>query len=164
MRELRTIANLFLTLGPVGALPFAGFFSVLLALPLVYAVDAFVWAIPSGYPIIYIAFLGFFSAALAIVLWGPVEEHPPRHTIVATRILGMLIVFAGIPLSVKFLLTGTMLFLLVRHFLPQCMERYAGIDCASWSLLASFLLIDCISGQIVNFIFRFIFWLVTIPV
>ena len=163
MRELRTIANLFVTLGPVGSVPYAGLIAVLLALPVVYAVDALVWAIPAGYPLIYIALLVFFAAALAVVGWSPMEEQPPHHAIVATRILGMAIVFSGIPLSMKFLFTGTIFFLLVRHFLPQSMQRYAGIDCASWSLLASFLFIDCVSGQLVNFIFRFIFWLVTIP-
>lgn len=164
MRGLRTVTNIFVTLGPIGYVPFAGIIAVLLALPVVYAVDAVVWAMPDFYPAIYVALVVFFAAALGIVHWGPVEEHPPRHAVVVTRILGMLIVFSGIPLSIKFLLTGMGFFLLVRYFLPQSMLRYAGINCDSWSLLASLLFIDCVSGQLVNFIFRFIFWLVTIPV
>lgn len=163
MRSVRTIVNSVVTLGPVGNYPFGGGIATILAIPFVYIIDMLVWSLPSLYPGIYILSLSVAALFLIFALFNGHEGRPLPSAIVINRIVGMLLVFSGIPLNIKFLITGLCFFLLMRYALPRLLARYAGIDCDTWPFLLSVLTIDCAAGLLVNFAFRFIFWLVTLP-
>lgn len=163
MQKLRTIANAIITLGPIGYLPFAGVFAALIAIPFVYFVDALIWAMQPLYPGIYMVILVFVAALLAFSSLGSSEERPPRNAMMITSVYGMLLVFSGITINIKFLITGCILFVLVSYALPRLLARFAHIDCTTLPLVLSLLLIDCSAGLLINFLFRFVFWLVTMP-
>ena len=158
----KKIANHVATLGPVGFLPFAGLVSTVLALPIIFMVNAIVWAMPIVYPLIYILLFGGCTILLIAALDHAHTVHQPRSTMVINHILGLLFVFSGIALNIKILATGCVAFLLLRHFLPRVMLRYAGINCTAWPAVIHLLFVDVVAGLLANFVFRFIFWLVTI--
>ncbi len=163
MQKLRSIANVVVTLGPVGYLPFASVLAAALAIPLVYFMDMLIWVMNSLYPGIYMVLLVFVAALLFFSSMGNDKQRPPRNALVVTHVYGMLLVFSGIMINIKFLVTGYVLFVLLSYALPRLLVRFAKIDCTTWPLLLSFLFVDCAAGLFVNFIFRFVFWLVTMP-
>jgi hypothetical protein len=163
MLMLRRIASSLATFGPVGRLPFANLLAVLLSLPVVVAVDALVWPLPFLYPGIYVALFVFCMGVILFALANDEDNRPPRSAFMINHMLGLLIVFSGIALNLKLLLTGLVLFLLIRHFLPRALLKFAGLDCFAWVPLLGILFVDLAAGFAVNFIFRFIFWLVAMP-
>ena len=163
MQNLKRIANALATFGPVGYFPFAGVIAALLSIPIVMAVDSLVWGFPAIYPFIYVA-LFFLCAAVLIFALHPGEEEPlPRSAMMINRVLGLLFAFSGLAINIKLLVIGCLFFLLLRHFIPRLLLLYAGINFSSWPALVHILFIDIAAGMTVNFIFRFIFWLVAMP-
>lgn len=163
MLMFRKIASSIATLGPIGYLPFSSFIAVLLSLPIVAAVDGLVWSMPFFYPGLYVAFSVMCILIIALALSNDEENRPTRSAFMINHMLGFLIVFSGISINIKLLTTGFFLFLAIRHFLPRVLLRYAGINCFAWVALLGILFVDVAAGFSVNFIFRFIFWLVAMP-
>jgi hypothetical protein len=162
MQNLKKIANALATFGPVGYFPFAGLIAVLLSIPIVMAVNSLVWGFPAIYPFIYVALFLLCVAVLVFALY-PEEESLPRSAMMINRVLGLLVVFSGIAINTKLLVIGSIFFLLLRHFIPRLLLRYAAVNFSSWPAFVHLLFIDITAGLAANFIFRFIFWLVAMP-
>lgn len=163
MQKLRSIASSIATLGPIGYLPFAGLFAAALAIPVVYCMDMLIWAMHALYPGVYMILLLFISGVIIFASFGQGGERPSRNSLVIANVYGMLLVFSGIAINIKFVITGYVLFVLISYALPRLLMRFARIDCATWPLLFGVLFIECTAGLLVNFLFRFVFWLVTMP-
>lgn len=160
--NLKKIVNPIVTLGPLGSLPFAGFLAVLAAIPAVYGIDMLIWGLPALYPGLHITLMGIVAGLLAITSMQDSTESLPASSIVINRVIGILFVFAGIPVTIKFLATGLVLFLLIRFAIPRLLHYYGGINYADLPSLFILLGLDLLAGFTVNLLFRFIFWLVII--
>lgn len=160
---LKKIASSISTLGPVGRLPFASLITLFLSIPLVFALDVIVWGVTFLYPGIYIALFILFWTVMFLALSSSEELKPQPNSLMLNVMLGFILTFSGIAINTKLLVTGFFLFLFMKHFVPRALRKYAGIDCFVWHPLFGFLVIDIASGFFVNFIFRFIFWLVAMP-
>lgn len=163
MLGLKNISNSIATVGPLGRLPFGGALTVIVSLPVVYCVNFLVTSFPALYPWIQLIILAI--AVLAVFIAQRMNEHPDglgKNLIVVNRIIGMVLAFSGLYLNLKFLITGFGLYFLFRHVTPILILRYMGIDLYRGARVASIFLVDCLAGLAVNFVFRFIFWLVTL--
>ena len=138
----KKIINGLATLGPVGYFPFAEIITLFLSIPMVMAVNAVVFALHTG---------------------TGEEQALPRSVMMINRVFGLLLAFSGISLNVKLLVVGCLFFLATRHFLPRLLLKYAEINLTTWPAVVHLLVIDCTAGMFVNFVFRFIFWLVAMP-
>jgi len=163
MRNLKKIADVCATFGPIGYYPFAGVINVLLSIPIVLVVDSLVWAIPWVYPFLYVALFVLTTLILLVTLHRDREEVLPRNVMMINRVLGLLFVFSGIAVNVKLLVVGGVVFLALRHFIPRLLLQYASINLMHWPALIHLLFIDVFAGLSVNFMFRFVFWLVAMP-
>ncbi len=159
MLEARKIANFCVTLGSIGFMPFGGVLALCVGLPIAIFLDVVVWTLPSVYPGVYLVLAAIVALLIAFYLRETYTHQPAYHAIVVNRVLGFSLALSGISIHLKFLLTTFILYLILRFFLPRLLMRYAMLDVNRLPAVLALLVVDVGVGFLINFFFRFAFWL-----
>lgn len=145
------------TLGPIGRLPLGEYLAACLAFPLLFVLG-WIYALSSSFFYIIIA-LTFILALIAAYIALSIETPEDPKVIVVGNLLGMLTVFASIPLTIKFAAIGILLFYVTRYFFPLVMRKFMGDAFERWPLIVTMLGVNIASGLVVNVFLQFILWL-----
>ncbi|MBY0352780.1 phosphatidylglycerophosphatase A [Candidatus Babeliales bacterium] len=145
------------TFGVVGNWRFGYLVAMLGTIPFLYFLRSLYWFNQQLFVYFLIALFAAIVVVLQSALQYPTDKDP--SCIVLDRALGFMIVFLGIPLNLKFLIVGFILFHAANFFQPivwyqvvhKNLERLPGF----LGVVAS----DVLAGVSVNFFFRFILWM-----
>lgn len=145
------------SLGSIGYLPFGAQVAALLALPVLGILG---WLLVLHAFIFYVAIGGIFLLVLSSVygaLWCECDHHP--GVIVLNNFLGMLVALIFIPLSIKFVAIGFLLFYLIKFLVPLVIKTVLHIDLDRLPLFVTLIGIDVIAGLLVNIFLQFVWWM-----
>jgi hypothetical protein len=145
------------SLGRVGYFPFGAQFAALLALPVIFILG---WIYAMSLLAFCIIFILSFLLAIGAVFSALNFEcdcHP--GVIVVPNLLGAVIAFMFIPLTIKFIAVGLALFFIMQYLLPHVITRAFGFKPEQWPLWCALLVFDILSGLVVNWFLLFIKWM-----
>ena len=144
------------TLGPLGSLRFSPLLATLFAIPLVYGVSL----LDSYLPAITNLILGTLFIAIIIVSHIALKEQeiPSSPALLLGKMFLFTVSFLSIPLSLKIITVGFILFHMITTLLPVFVHQTWGLRLQSLPDILGLLITDSIAALLINVMFRFIFW------
>ncbi len=145
------------SLGAIGYLPFGAQVAALSAFPPIFVFGWLSVASPFVFYLSTVLCLTLGAASIYGALACECDQHP--GVIVIQNLLGMLIVFMYIPLTIKFAAIGFLLFYLAKYAIPALVEKVFGCELERWPLFAALLGVDLAAGFLVNIFLQFVWWM-----
>lgn len=149
------------TLDGIGNWQGAPFWIMICALPCVVGSHFMRLAVP-GFFYGFTTFLFFLIIAIiagALQYQKSATETSPSSPIVIDELVGYVVAFIGVALSVKLLIVGMFLVLGTRFALPRLFPLYFTYSQTFSTSTCMIILDDLIAGIVTNFFFAFTFWL-----
>lgn len=155
--KIRELALAIASFGPIGKLPFGAQIAALLAFP-VHAILGWIYLLSATFLYFFVAALVLFMGlSVFLALRLETDEHP--GVIVINNMLGMLVTFMCIPLTIKFAAIGFLLFYGVKQFVPLLARNLIGQSYESLPLFVTLLGVDIVAGFSVNIFLQFVLWM-----
>ncbi len=145
------------SLGSIGHLPFGAPIAALLSFPLLIFLGWIALLNTTFFYVMTIALISIMVLSVHISLKMETDKHP--GIIVINNMLGMLIAFMGVPVSLKFAIIGFMLFYAAKFAAPSLIRKFAGHSLEQWPFALLFLGFDITAGLLVNVFLRFVWWM-----
>ncbi len=150
------------TLDGIGNWQGAPFWTMVCALPCVVGAHFMRLAFPAFfYSLLIVLFcliVGIVAGALRYQT--PEQGLPSSQPIVLDELIGYVVAFIGVSLSVKLLVVGMLLVLGVRYALPRLLPDYFSAYPSMRNTVFAVIGDDLAAGLFTNFFFVFVFWLV----
>lgn len=159
MLKIKELCFKISTIGPLGYWATGGIVANLLAIPILY-LSRMVYGLHA--PI-------FFVASIILVMLSVLAIHfalsyptdKDSSVIVLDRLLGFLLVFVCVPLSIKFLIVGFILFNLFNFLRPFLLYRLWNFSLEELPGVLGILTGPVITGILINLFFQFSAWIAT---
>jgi len=145
------------SLGPIGYMPFGAQIAALLSFPILIILG---WLFLLSTSLFYgiVTTLALLAVlAIYVALGFETDQHP--GVIVINNVLGMVIVFICMPITIKFAAIGILLFYGAKYLIPRVMRKLVGQSFEKWPLFITLIGVDVFSGLVVNIFLRFVLWL-----
>ena len=159
MLKIKELCFKISTIGPLGYWATGGIIANLLVIPLLY-LARMVYNL--HVPIFFI--VSIILAALSILVIHLALSFPTdkdSSVIVLDRALGFIIVFIGVPFSIKFLIVGFILFNLFNFLRPFLLYRLWNFSLEELPGVLGILTGPVLTGIIINLFFQFAAWIAT---
>ncbi|MFA5306340.1 MAG: hypothetical protein WC365_02730 [Candidatus Babeliales bacterium] len=153
--KIRKLSAIIVSLGIPHTMPLGTIIGSLVALPLIEF-----WRLASIYiPNIMmwcaLVFFAIIALSSLLVISLPIEEQPP---FVADKVAGLIFVFMGIPLTIKLMIIGIVLFHALRSLLPyNKYDRY--LKFLKLIGAENNIFYSIISGLAINMLLHFALWI-----
>lgn len=158
IEKIKKICFNISTLFGLGEKFYGGFTATIIALPVVLLLDFVSKLIPEQYFFWLLLNLLLFSFTIILLALSFVTDKD-KTTIVLNNMVGMIIVFIGIPLKIKLIITGFVSFHIIAFLAPFIVYRLFKYRVENIPSYISTLFVSIIYGTIANVFLRFIFWL-----
>ena len=157
LKKIREFCFNFSTLFGIGKWTFASFVAVLLSFPLILFSRFIYKFIPVNYFNYGIASLFFLYLVMIYLALGFITEKD-KSTIIINKTVGMLFVFWGIDLRIKFIITGFILFQLLSFFSPFIFYKIFNRRVETLPVHLAPLTGDIVYGVACNLFLQFLIW------
>ncbi|MFH0898475.1 MAG: phosphatidylglycerophosphatase A [bacterium] len=157
---LLKIKNLCLniaTFGPIGHWATGSLIACLLVIPVLYLLQTLYWINATLFFFACITLVALTIPIIHLALLYPSEKD--SSIIVLDRVLGFTLVFFGIPLSVKFLLVGFILFNVLNFLRPFFLFRLWNFSLEDLPGILGLIVGPVVTGIIINVFFQFAAWI-----
>jgi phosphatidylglycerophosphatase A len=145
------------SLGTIGHLPLGAQIAALLAFPVLIVLGWLCWLSAIAFYPIATFLVVLIVAAVYGALRCECDHHP--GVIVINNLLGMLVAFMFIPLTIKFAAIGFLLFYITKYILPFVLKKLCKCEFDRWPLLLTLLGVDVVAGFVVNIFLQFVWWM-----
>jgi hypothetical protein len=145
------------SLGPIGYLPFGAQIAALLAFPVLIALGWLYLLSVTLFSVIASTLGALAVLSIYVALTLETDQHP--GIIVIHNLLGVLLTFTCVPVTIKFALIGILLFYGARYTIPLLARKLIGQSYEQWPLFVTMLGVNVFSGLAVNIFLQFVLWL-----
>lgn len=157
LKKIREFCFNFSTLFGMGEWSFASLIAALLSLPLLLLTRLIKNIIPLNYFNYSLAFLFFLYLVIIFLALGFITEKD-KSTIIINKTVGMFFVFWGIPLRIKFVVTGFILFHILSFFAPFIFYKIFNKRIESLPVHLGPMAGDILYGIACNLFLQFLIW------
>jgi phosphatidylglycerophosphatase A len=154
---LEKIKNIFIkiaTLNSIGNLLLGGVMSTLLAIPFLYLLQFIYAVLPGLFHSLWVAIIFLCLISIYVAL------RDSRKSIVLHKFIGAMIAFYYVPLTLKIVVSGIILFYLCDYLIPLLIfKKEEQLEVGKIKQMIHLLIPSIASGIIVNIFFHFVLWI-----
>lgn len=154
IEKIKNILVKIATLNSIGNIFLGGIISILLAIPFIYLFQLFYSIFPGLFHFSWIAIILTCLAAIYVSL----RDH--AKSIVLHKFVGAMIAFYYVPLTLKIVVFGIILFYFLDYLIPSFIfKKQDQAEIGKFKQMIHLLIPCIISGIIVNIFFHFVLWI-----
>lgn len=157
VEKIKKICFDIATLGGIGEIPAGGLVATLVSVPLLFILKAFSWLGPTFFALLVILITVFVLSVIHLALHYQTDKD--SSVIVIDRLFGCLIVFLSIPISIKVLVIGFLLFNFFNFLSPFLWYKLGNINLEELPGVLGIIASDLVVGVVLNILFRLILWI-----